>query len=64
MKEVVVILVELLSEAVGGAGKFQLCPIFLPFIFCQFLNVFPSQTDNVIALPVFALLSMRCVFFE
>lgn len=64
MKEVVVILEELLSEAAGGAGKFLLCPIFSQFIYsCQFLKVFPSQTDNVIALPVICTsLSMGCVY--
>lgn len=57
MKEVVVILEEFLSEAVGGAGKFVLgCIFFSYLIFLLFLKVFPSQKDNMIALTVFALL--------
>lgn len=57
MKEVVVILEELLSEAVGGDDKFLLgCISFLILFFLLFLKVFPSQRDNMIALTVFALL--------
>lgn len=63
MKEVVVILEELLSEAVGGDGKFS-APLyfFSYFIFLLFLKAFPSQRDNMIALSVFALLCPWSVY--
>lgn len=37
---------------------------FFVFILRPFLKVFPLQAENMIALPIYALLWMSCIFFE